>query len=66
MNRKFIIANSILWATAIIAAALLGAPTTLSIILLPSLAGCSLLAALPRAAGRDGSAESLTEYDTRC
>ena len=66
MNRKFIIANSILWAAAIIASAILGAPVSLTTVLLPSLAACSLLAARSHAAGRGGPAESLTEYDTRC
>lgn len=47
MNRKYIITNSILWAAAIIAAAVLGAPTTLTLLLLPSLAVISVLAAVP-------------------
>ncbi len=43
MNRKYIIANSVLWAAAIIAAAAVGAPAVLSIVLLPALASVSLL-----------------------
>lgn len=48
MNRKYILANSILWATAIIASAIVGAPTVLTLILLPALATASWLASLPR------------------
>ncbi|MEQ1516898.1 MAG: hypothetical protein ABL931_10465 [Usitatibacteraceae bacterium] len=43
MNRKPHIANSLLWAVAIIASALVGAPPLLSLILLPALAAMSLL-----------------------
>lgn len=43
MNRKHIIANAVLWAAAIIAAAVVGAPTVLTIVLLPALASASLL-----------------------
>ncbi len=43
MNRKYFIANAILWASAIVASAIVGAPTVLSIILLPTLATCSLV-----------------------
>ena len=43
--QKFHITNAILWAVAIIAAALMGAPITLTTALLPSLAGCSLFVA---------------------
>jgi hypothetical protein len=50
MNRKYIVTNSILWATAIVASAILGAPTFLSLVLLPSLAAISWLAALPNSA----------------
>jgi hypothetical protein len=52
MNRKFIYANSILWASAVIAAALLHAPVFFTLILLPSLATTSLLLALPAAPRR--------------
>jgi hypothetical protein len=44
MNRQRHLANPILWAVAIIASALLGAPTVLCVILLPSLAMLSLRA----------------------
>ena len=40
--QKFHIANALLWAAAIIAAALLDAPITVTTALLPALAGCSL------------------------
>lgn len=43
--QKFHITNAILWAAAIIAAALLGAPIIVTIALLPALAGCSLFVA---------------------
>lgn len=43
MNRKFFIANGILWAAAILATAIVGAPPVLSVILLPTLATCSFL-----------------------
>ena len=43
MNGKYFIANAILWASAIVASAIVGAPTVLSIILLPTLATCSLI-----------------------
>lgn len=43
--QKFHIANAILWAAAIIATALLGAPITVTTALLPGLAACSVLVA---------------------
>ena len=43
--QKFHIGNAILWAAAIIAAALLGAPNAVTIALLPALAACSVLIA---------------------
>jgi DNA-binding CsgD family transcriptional regulator len=43
--QKFHITNAILWAAAIIAAALLGAPITVTTALLPALAGCSVFIA---------------------
>lgn len=48
MNQKYILANAVLWAVAIIACAAAGASTFLSLILLPSLATISLLVARPR------------------
>ncbi len=42
MTRDHLIGNAILWASAIIASAILHAPTTLTLILLPSLAAASL------------------------
>ncbi len=44
MNRKYELTQAMLWAAAILAAALVGAPTFLTLILLPSLASLSLLA----------------------
>jgi hypothetical protein len=48
MDKKYFIANGILWAAAILASALLGAPRVLSIILLPALAVCSLVITRPK------------------
>ena len=47
VTRKSILANSILWAAAIIAAAILDAPRTLTLILLPSLASIACLVVVP-------------------
>ena len=49
MNRKFYLANAILWASAIIASAILEAPSALTLILLPSLATCALVVTRPKA-----------------
>jgi hypothetical protein len=43
MNRKYLIANAVLWAAAIIASAVVDAPTVLSTVLLPALAVVSVL-----------------------
>ncbi len=43
MTRTAVIANSILWASAIVASALLRAPSFLTLVLLPLLATTSLL-----------------------
>jgi hypothetical protein len=43
MGRKYLIANAVLWAAAIIASALVAAPTVLSLVVLPALASISLL-----------------------
>ena len=43
MNRKHLIVNGILWAAAIIASAIVGAPTVLAVVLLPALAIVSLV-----------------------
>ena len=43
MHRKTVIANSILWATSIIVAAIFNAPTFLTVIALPALAVMSLV-----------------------
>ena len=50
LGHKYLIANGILWAAAIIAAVIVGAPTVLSGVLLPVLAAMSLLLAwrMPR------------------
>lgn len=47
MNRSYFIANGILWAAAIIASALVGAPQILSAFLLPVLAVGALLVTKP-------------------
>lgn len=52
MNRTYVLTNSILWAAAILAAAIVGAPTVLTLVLLPCLAAISWLAALPRGTSR--------------
>jgi hypothetical protein len=43
MHRQYLIVNAVLWATAIVTAALAGAPAYLSAIVLPILASASLL-----------------------
>ena len=43
MNRMLMISNAVLWAGAIFAAAILGAPTILTAVLLPTLAACALI-----------------------
>lgn len=43
MKRTQMLAKSVLWAAAIVAAAILGAPPALTLILLPALAATSLL-----------------------
>ena len=43
MKRKRLIVNGFFWAAAIIASAIVGAPTVLSVVLLPALAIVSLL-----------------------
>ena len=48
MDKKYFVANGILWAAAILASALLKAPLVLSIILLPALAVCSLFITRPK------------------
>jgi hypothetical protein len=49
MKRKQYIANAVLWATAIIASAIAGAPRFFSTVLLPSLATSALLVTWPKA-----------------
>jgi len=51
--RGYMIANSILWATAILVSAILGAPTSLTVIFLPSLATLSCLLIIPASRRRD-------------
>jgi len=52
MNQKYIITNSILWAAAIFAAAIVGAPSILTAVLLPSLWACSFIVAPRRECAR--------------
>jgi hypothetical protein len=46
-----VIANAVLWAGAIFAAGILGAPPVLSAVLLPTLATCSLITLTERRRG---------------
>lgn len=48
MDRKHFISNAVLWATAIIASAIVGAPPFFSTILLPALAASALLVTRPK------------------
>lgn len=48
MNRQIYLANAVLWATAIVASAMLGAPTMLTLLALPSLATCALVVTRPK------------------
>ncbi len=57
MKKPFHLANAIVWAAAIMAAALSGAPSVLSLIVLPTLAAMSLLIG-DRQACLQGSARS--------
>jgi hypothetical protein len=50
MSKQLQIANAVLWAAAIIASALLQAPNTLTMMVLPGLAAVSLLFAATRTA----------------
>ena len=43
INQKYLIPNAFLWASAILASAIVGAPHILSLFLLPILACCSFL-----------------------
>ncbi|MFZ6656999.1 hypothetical protein [Undibacterium sp. TJN19] len=52
MNRKNAIVSSILWAAAIIASAANGAPSILTMIILPGLAATFLLVTTPRSKTR--------------
>jgi hypothetical protein len=48
MNRQLYVANAVLWATAIVASAMLDAPTMLTLLVLPSLATSALGVTRPR------------------
>jgi hypothetical protein len=48
MNRQIDLANAVLWATAIVVSAMLGAPTMLTLLVLPSLATCVLVVTRPK------------------
>jgi hypothetical protein len=52
MNNRLLLANAVLWAAAIIASSIVGAPTFLSLVLLPSLAAISLLLNRPGRSSR--------------
>ena len=49
MNKKYLIGNAILWASAIIASTLVHAPVILSRIIWPALAVCSVVVIAPQA-----------------
>lgn len=49
MNQKHFLSNAILWAAAILASAIAGAPPFVSVALLPTLAAAALLATWPKA-----------------
>ncbi|HWX66706.1 MAG TPA: hypothetical protein VNZ27_09810 [Rhodanobacter sp.] len=49
MRKRYVLANALLWAAAILAAAVLKAPNFLSLVLLPMLATLSLLTVGPGA-----------------
>jgi hypothetical protein len=53
MKKHQTLTHALLWAAAILAAAIVGAPTVLSTLLLPLLAACALLFALPRGLSRE-------------
>jgi hypothetical protein len=60
MTRQLLIGNSILWAAAIVGSALLHAPTTVTLVILPMLAATFLVISVQRqacggAATRGGS-----------
>lgn len=55
MHRKHSIINALLWASAILASAILGAPKGLTVVLLPALAYCALMQARPKSRSTDGS-----------
>ena len=48
MSKRQYLANAILWAAAIVAAAALGSAPVLATLFLPLLAACALLLTLPR------------------
>jgi hypothetical protein len=48
MNRKHFISNAVLWAAAIIASAIVGAPSFVTTVLLPALAASALLVTWPK------------------
>ena len=77
MHRKLVLANCILWAAAILASAILGAPSTLTLMLLPALAAASWLVSVRQApagtcrsqgrfqpAGRSDHPEALGQQET--
>ena len=43
MHRQHYLANAVLWASAIVASAILGAPTLVTLVVLPSLATAALV-----------------------
>jgi hypothetical protein len=53
MNKKYLIGNSILWAAAIVASAVIHAPFILSGIILPALAFTSVIVICPKSKDSD-------------
>jgi hypothetical protein len=58
MHKKYLIANAVLWAAAILASAVIHAPVVFSIIILPALAFTSLVMIRPKA--KDSDCQKMT------
>jgi hypothetical protein len=53
MHKRYLIANAVLWAAAILASAVIHAPVVFSIIILPTLAFASLVIIRPKSNDSD-------------
>jgi hypothetical protein len=58
MHKRYLIANALLWAAAILASAVIHAPVVFSIIILPTLAFASL--AIIRPTSKDSDCQKMT------